>query len=49
MHQTPKVLEAHERTRGPLSPCPVWWGSHFSRRRGGKTLSSLSVCLSVHC
>ena len=34
MHQTPKVLEVQERARGPLSPCQVWWGSDFTRRRG---------------
>jgi len=32
----PKVLEAQERGRGPLSPCQVWWGSDFTRRRGGQ-------------
>jgi len=35
----PKVLEAQERARGPLSPCQVWWGS--------ETLSFLFVCLCV--
>jgi len=35
MPQTPKVLEAQECARGPLSPCQVWWGSDFTRRRGG--------------
>ena len=33
MRQTPKVLEVQERARGPLSPCQVWWGSDFTRRR----------------
>ena len=32
----PKVLEVQERTGGPLSPCQVWWGSDFTRRRGGQ-------------
>jgi len=44
----PNVFESQERARGPLSPCHVWWGSDFTRRRGGqKTLRFLSVCLSV--
>ena len=30
MCQTPNVLEVQER---PLSPCHVWWGSDFTRRR----------------
>ena len=34
MRQTPKVLELQERARDPLSPCQVWWGSDFTRRRG---------------
>jgi len=34
MRQTPKVLQVQERARGPLSPCQVWWGSDFTRRRG---------------
>jgi len=25
-----------ERARGFLSPCQVWWGSDFTRRRGGQ-------------
>jgi len=29
-------LEVQERARGPLSPCHVWWGSEFIRRRGGE-------------
>ena len=33
MRQTPNVLEVQERARGPLSPCQVWWGSDFTRRR----------------
>jgi len=32
----PKVLEVQERARGPLSPCQAWWGSDFTRRRGGQ-------------
>ena len=36
MRQTPKVLEVQERARGPLSPWQVWWGSDFTRRRGGQ-------------
>ena len=47
MRQTRKVLEVQERARGPLSPRQVWWGSNFTRRRGGQKLSFLSVCLSV--
>jgi len=43
----PNVLKAQERARGPLSPCQVWWGSDFTRRRGGKNVQFLSVCLSV--
>jgi len=31
--QTPEVLEVQERARRPLSPCQVWWGSDFTRRR----------------
>ena len=33
MRQTPNVLEVQECARGPLSPCQVWWGSDFTRRR----------------
>ena len=45
---TAKVLEVQERARGPLSPCQVWWGSDFTRRRGcQKTLSFLFVGLAV--
>jgi len=49
MHQTPKVLKVQERARGPLSPCPVWWGSDFTSRRGDqkRRVFCLSVCLSV--
>ena len=36
MRQTPKVLEVQERALGPLSPCQVWWGSDFTRRRGSQ-------------
>jgi len=47
---SPKVLEAQERARGPLSPCQVWWGSDFTRRQGCQkrwVFVCLSVCLSV--
>jgi len=47
MHQTPNVLEVQERARGPLSPCQVWWGSDFTRRRGGQKRLEFFVCLSV--
>ena len=30
------VFQVKERARGPLSPCQVWWGSDFTRRRGGQ-------------
>jgi len=36
VRQTSKVLEVQERARGPLSPCQVWWGADFTRRRGGQ-------------
>ena len=36
MRQTPNGLEVQERNPGPLSPCQVWWGSGFTRRRGGQ-------------
>ena len=36
MHQTAKVLEAQEHARGLLSPRRLWWGSDFTRRRGGQ-------------
>ena len=42
-----KVLEVQERARGTLSPCQVWWGWDFTRRRGGQNVEFLSVCLSV--
>jgi len=32
----PEVFEVQERARGPLSPCQVWWGSHFTRHSGGQ-------------
>jgi len=43
-----KVFEVQERARGPLSPCQVWWGWDFTRRRGGQKRSvfCLSVCRS---
>jgi len=48
MHQTSNVFEVQERAGGPLSPCQVWWGSDFTRRRGGQKRGVfLSVCLSV--
>ena len=49
MRQTPNVLEVQERARGSLSPCQVWWGSDFTRRRGAKNVEffCLSVCLFV--
>jgi len=46
MCQTPKVLKAQERARGPLSPCQVWWGTDFTRRRGGQK-HWVFVCLFV--
>jgi len=45
MHQIPIVFEVQERARGALSPCQVWWGSDFTRRRGGQ--KRLAFCLSV--
>ena len=36
MRQTRKRFEMKERARGPLSPCQVWWGSDFTRRRGAQ-------------
>jgi len=33
---SPNVLEMQERDRGPLSPCKVWYGSDFTRRRRGQ-------------
>jgi len=36
MRQALKVLEVQERARGPLSSCIAWWGSDFTRRRGGQ-------------
>jgi len=49
MRQTPKVLEVQERAGGPLSPRQIWWGSDFTRRRGGhkRWVFCLSVCLFV--
>jgi len=50
MRQIPKVLEAQERARGPLSSCQAWWGSDFTRRRGSQNVEffvCLSVCLLV--
>jgi len=32
----PNVFQVKERARVPLSPCQVWWGSDFTRRRGGQ-------------
>jgi len=42
MRQTPNVLEMQERARGPLSPCQVWWGSDFARRRVAKNVEFLA-------
>ena len=36
MRQTTKRFEVKERARRPLSPRQVWWGSDFTRRRGGQ-------------
>ena len=41
----PNVSEVQERARGPLSPCQVWCGSDFARRRVGE--KTLIFCLSV--
>ena len=44
----PKVLKVQERARGSLSPCQVWSGLDFTRRRGGQNIEFfLFVCLSV--
>jgi len=50
--RSPNVFEVQERARGPLSPCQVWWGSDFNRRRGSQKrwvfcLSFCLFCLSV--
>jgi len=34
----PNVFEVQECARGPLSPCQVWWGSDFTRCRGGQKM-----------
>ena len=48
MRQTPKILEAQERVRGPLSPRQVWWGSYFTRSGLAKNVEFfLFVCLFV--
>jgi len=50
IRQTPNVFEVKERARGPLSPCQVWWGSDFTRRRGvakNVEVFCLFVCLFV--
>jgi len=48
LRQTRNVLEVQEHAGGPLSPCQVWWGSDFTRRRGGQKRGVfLSVSLSV--
>ena len=31
-----KIFEVQERALDPLSPYQVWWGSDFTRRRGGQ-------------
>ena len=46
MYHLATLLELQERARGPLSPCQVWWGSDFTRRRGGQK-RSVFVCLFV--
>jgi len=38
MHQTTKFFEVQERAWGPLSPCQVWCGSDFTRRRVAKNV-----------
>jgi len=38
MRHTPKVFDMQDLTRGPLSPSQVWWGSDFTRRRGGQNV-----------
>ena len=47
MRRTPNLLEVQERARGPLSPCQVWWGWDFTRRRAAKNVEFI-VCLSVY-
>jgi len=50
MRQTPKVLQAQERARGPLSPCQVWWGRISSAAGVAKNVEffvCLFVCLFV--
>jgi len=49
MHQSPKSFRDLEHARGPLSPCQVWWGSDFTRRRGGQNVEFFcpSLCLYV--
>jgi len=42
----PEFFEVQKRARGPLSPCQVWWGSDFTRRRGDQNVSFF-VCLFV--
>jgi len=49
MCQTWKVLEVQERAWGPLSPCQVWWGSDFTRRRGGQKRRVFNRQHSAHC
>ena len=34
--RTPKSFQGQERAEDPLSPCQVWRGSDFTRRRGGQ-------------
>ena len=36
VRQTPNLLEVQERARGSLSPYQVWYGSDFTRCRGGE-------------
>jgi len=48
MRQTPKVLEAQERARGPLSPCQVWWVRISPAAGAAKNVEFfLFVCLSL--
>ena len=42
-----QVFQVQECARGPLSPCQVWLGSDFTRRRDGQKVEFLCVCLSV--
>jgi len=48
MRRTPKILEAQEPARGPLSPCQVWRGSDYTRHQSDQKVEFF-VCVSVHC